>query len=107
MITVEDDGKGIDAEKVKAKAIANNVISAAEADTMGENEAAKLIFHPGLSTADAVTNLSGRGVGMDVVKSTFEKLGGAIDLEESGFRRQSYHSSAYDHDDYVIPYSSY
>ena len=81
VITVEDDGKGIDAEKVKAKAIANNVISAAEADTMGENEAAKLIFHPGLSTADAVTNLSGRGVGMDVVKSTFEKLGGAIDLE--------------------------
>ena len=81
VITVEDDGKGIDAEKVKAKAIANNVISSAEADTMGENEAAKLIFHPGLSTADAVTSLSGRGVGMDVVKSTFEKLGGAIDLE--------------------------
>ena len=81
VITVEDDGKGIDAEKVKAKAIANNVISSAEADTMGENEAAKLIFHPGLSTADEVTSLSGRGVGMDVVKSTFEKLGGAIDLE--------------------------
>ena len=81
VITVEDDGKGIDAEKVKAKAIANNVISQAEADSMGENEAAKLIFHPGLSTADEVTSLSGRGVGMDVVKSTFEKLGGAIDLE--------------------------
>ena len=48
---------------------------------MGENEAAKLIFHHGLSTAEQVTGLSGRGVGMDVVKSTFEKLGGAIDLE--------------------------
>ncbi len=81
VITVEDDGKGIDAAKVKAKAVANNVISQTEADAMGENEAAKLIFHPGLSTAEAVTSLSGRGVGMDVVKSTFEKLGGAIDLE--------------------------
>ena len=81
VITVEDDGKGIDAEKVKAKAIANNVISQSEADSMGENEAAKLIFHPGLSTAEEVTSLSGRGVGMDVVNSTFEKLGGAIDLE--------------------------
>ena len=81
VITVEDDGKGIDAGKVKAKAVANNLISQSEAETMGENEAAKLIFHPGLSTADEITSLSGRGVGMDVVKSTFEKLGGAIDLE--------------------------
>ena len=81
VITVEDDGKGIDAVKVKAKAVANNLISPSEAETMGENEAAKLIFHPGLSTADEISNLSGRGVGMDVVKSTFEKLGGAIDLE--------------------------
>jgi len=81
VITVEDDGKGIDAGKVKAKAVANNLISQAEAEAMGENEAAKLIFHPGLSTAEEISNLSGRGVGMDVVKSTFEKLGGAIDLE--------------------------
>ena len=81
VITVEDDGKGIDAGKVKAKAVANNLISQSEAETMGENEAAKLIFHPGLSTVDEITSLSGRGVGMDVVKSTFEKLGGAIDLE--------------------------
>jgi two-component system chemotaxis sensor kinase CheA len=81
VIMVEDDGKGIDGDKVKAKAVANNAISQADAEKMGENEAAKLIFHPGLSTADEVTSLSGRGVGMDVVKSTFEKLGGAIDLE--------------------------
>jgi len=81
VITVEDDGKGIDAGKVKAKAVANNLISQTEAESMGENEAAKLIFHPGLSTAEEISSLSGRGVGMDVVKSTFEKLGGAIDLE--------------------------
>ena len=81
VITVEDDGKGIDAGKVKAKAVANNLISQTEAEAMGDNEAAKLIFHPGLSTAEEISNLSGRGVGMDVVKSTFEKLGGAIDLE--------------------------
>jgi two-component system chemotaxis sensor kinase CheA len=80
-ITVKDDGRGIDAERVKAKALASQAISPAEAEDMSENEAAKLIFHPGLSTAEEVTNLSGRGVGMDVVKSTFEKLGGAIDLE--------------------------
>ena len=66
VITVEDDGKGIDGDKVKAKAISNNCISQAEADKMGENEAAKLIFHPGLSTADEVTSLSGRGVGAPV-----------------------------------------
>ena len=81
VITVEDDGKGIDAGKVEAKAVANNLISQTEAEAMGDNEAAKLIFHPGLSTAEEISNLSGRGVGMDVVKSTFEKLGGAIDLE--------------------------
>ena len=81
VITVKDDGKGIDAEKVKGKAMASQVVTQAEADAMSDNEAAKLIFHPGLSTAEQITNLSGRGVGMDVVKSTFEKLGGAIDLE--------------------------
>ena len=61
VITVEDDGKGIDAGKVKAKAVANNLISQTEAEAMGDNEAAKLIFHPGLSTAEEISNLSGRG----------------------------------------------
>ncbi len=81
IITVEDDGRGIDAAKVKQKALASNLISQSQADVMTVNEAANLIFHPGLSTAEKVTSLSGRGVGMDVVKSTIEKLGGAIDLE--------------------------
>jgi two-component system chemotaxis sensor kinase CheA len=81
VITVEDDGRGIDAAKVKNKALATNLISQTQSEAMSENEAANLIFHPGLSTAEQVTSLSGRGVGMDVVKSTIEKLGGAIDLE--------------------------
>ena len=79
-ISVRDNGRGIDAEEVKAKAVANQVISQAEADGMGENEAAKLIFHPDFRPRQIAT-YQGRGVGMDVVKSTFEKLGGAIDLE--------------------------
>jgi two-component system chemotaxis sensor kinase CheA len=81
IITVEDDGRGIDAVKVKNKALAINLISQSQAESMTVKEAANLIFHPGLSTAENITNLSGRGVGMDVVKSTIEKLGGAIDLE--------------------------
>ena len=81
IITVEDDGGGIDAVKVKQKALASNLISQTQADVMTVNEAANLIFHPGLSTAEKVTSLSGRGVGMDVVKSTIEKLGGTIELE--------------------------
>ena len=81
IITVEDDGRGIDAVKVKNKALTINLISQSQAESMTVKEAANLIFHPGLSTAENITNLSGRGVGMDVVKSTIEKLGGAIDLE--------------------------
>ena len=81
IITVEDNGRGIDAVKVKQKALASNLISQTQADVMTVNEAANLIFHPGLSTAEQVTSLSGRGVGMDVVKATIEKLGGTIELE--------------------------
>lgn len=80
-ITVEDDGNGIDIAKVKAKAVAGNFITPHQAAEMGDSEAANLVFLPGLSTAEHVTSISGRGVGMDVVKSTVEKLGGAIDLE--------------------------
>ena len=81
IITVEDNGRGIDAVKVKQKALASNLISQTQADVMTVNVAANLIFHPGLSTAEQVTSLSGRGVGMDVVKATIEKLGGTIELE--------------------------
>ena len=81
IITAEDDGRGIDAEKVKAKAVEKEVISKDEAGSMSEREAVKLIFHPGFSTIENVSEISGRGVGMDVVRSTFEKLGGIVDLE--------------------------
>lgn len=80
-ITVEDDGKGIHTSRVRAKAQAQGLITAAQASSMSDNEVANLIFHPGLSTAEQVTDLSGRGVGMDVVKATIERLGGTIDLE--------------------------
>jgi two-component system chemotaxis sensor kinase CheA len=80
-IEVEDDGKGIPVHIVKSKAVANGVISQAEADSMSDQEAAKLIFAAGFSTADEVTDISGRGVGMDVVKTSFEKVGGVVNLE--------------------------
>ena len=81
VISVRDDGRGIDTNKVKAKAVKNGLISHADAEKMRDAEANKLIFSPGFSTADAVTGLSGRGVGMDVVKVTLEKLGGTIDVD--------------------------
>lgn len=80
-IEIIDDGGGINIEKVKAKAIQQGLLTVDQAAKMGEREAVNLIFHPGLSTADKVTNISGRGVGMDVVKSNIEKIGGAIDIQ--------------------------
>ncbi len=78
LITVRDDGRGLDAEAIRAQAIARNMI-AAEA-TMTQGEIFRLIFEPGFSTAKKVTELSGRGVGLDVVKRTIETLRGQIDL---------------------------
>lgn len=81
IIEISDDGKGIDVERVVEKAIAANVISRTHAASMGEREALNLIFSPGLSTAAAVTNISGRGVGMDVVKTNVERIGGTVDIQ--------------------------
>ena len=78
LITIRDDGKGIDRERVRAKAEANGLIQPGQ--VLAENELLSLIFHPGFSTAAQVTNLSGRGVGMDVVKRTIESLRGSIDV---------------------------
>ncbi len=80
-ITIRDDGKGIDAEKLKQSAIHKGIISAEQARDMSRNEAIRLIFHPGFSTAEKVTDVSGRGVGMDVVRTNIEKLGGAISVD--------------------------
>ncbi len=80
IIEVSDDGAGIDAERVKQKAVQKGLISADQATRLSEREVLNLVFLPGLSTAQQVTNISGRGVGMDVVKSNIEKIGGAVDI---------------------------
>jgi len=81
VIEVKDDGKGLDPKFLKQKALEKGLISQREAETMGNKEAFTLIFKPGFSTAKAVTNVSGRGVGMDVVKTNIEKLNGIIDID--------------------------
>ena len=79
LITITDDGRGIDRERVRAKAEANGLIQPGQVLT--DDELLGLIFHPGFSTAAQVTNLSGRGVGMDVVKRTIESLRGSLDVK--------------------------
>jgi two-component system chemotaxis sensor kinase CheA len=80
IVEIIDDGAGIDPERIKAKAVAQGVITAAEAARMGDNEAISLICHAGLSTAEQVTSISGRGVGMDVVKKNIERMGGSLEI---------------------------
>lgn len=80
IIEITDDGGGIDVTKVKAKAVSRGLLSEAEAASLPDREARQLIFMPGFSTAETVTNVSGRGVGMDVVKTNIEKIGGTVDL---------------------------
>ena len=81
VIQITDDGAGMDPDRLKSIAMEKGVITEKEADNMGDKEAFGLIFRPGFSTAAAVTNVSGRGVGMDVVKTNIEKLNGIIDIE--------------------------
>jgi two-component system chemotaxis sensor kinase CheA len=79
-ILVADDGKGLDIARIRRKAIAQGLASEAEIERMGERELARFIFHPGFSTAESVTAVSGRGVGMDVVKVNVDQIGGMIDI---------------------------
>ncbi|GAX87849.1 two-component system, chemotaxis family, sensor kinase CheA [Lebetimonas natsushimae] len=81
VIEIKDDGAGMDPEKLKQKAIEKGIITPAEAENMSDKEAFMLIFKPGFSTADKVTSVSGRGVGMDVVKTNIEKLNGIIEVD--------------------------
>jgi two-component system chemotaxis sensor kinase CheA len=81
VIQIDDDGKGLDIEMLKNKSLEKGIITEKEADNMSEKEAFGLIFKPGFSTAAAVTSVSGRGVGMDVVKTNIEKLNGIIDID--------------------------
>jgi len=79
-IEISDDGRGIDPERVKAKAIQKGLVRPEQAERMSERELLNLLFLPGFSTAERVTNISGRGVGLDVVKTNIEKIGGVVDL---------------------------
>lgn len=81
VIRINDDGRGIQVEKIKAKALAKGLISEAELATMEHRELLNLIFLPGFSTAEQVTDVSGRGVGMDVVRTNIRKINGTVDLE--------------------------
>jgi two-component system chemotaxis sensor kinase CheA len=80
VIEVSDDGRGIDRERLIAKAVERGLIKPGDAAVLGETDINNLIFHPGLSTADQVTAISGRGVGMDVVKTVLEKLKGSVSI---------------------------
>ena len=80
-IEIVDDGGGIDPDKIKAKALEKEVITQEQADRMGDRELVNLIFAAGFSTAEKVTNVSGRGVGMDVVRTNIEKIGGTVDIK--------------------------
>jgi len=81
VIEITDDGKGLDADMLRSKAIEKNMISEQESDAMSDREAFGLIFKPAFSMAAKVTNVSGRGVGMDVVKTNIEKLNGIIEID--------------------------
>ena len=80
-IEIADDGGGINTERVKQKALAKGLITPEQAARLSDREACALIFLPGLSTAEKVTNVSGRGVGMDVVKTNIERIGGSVDIQ--------------------------
>ena len=81
VIRVEDDGQGLPVEKIKAKALERGLVTEADVASMGNRELMNLIFLPGFSTADQVSDLSGRGVGMDVVRTNISRMNGSIELD--------------------------
>jgi two-component system chemotaxis sensor kinase CheA len=81
IISVEDDGKGIDLEKVREKAVANGILSSENISRLTNRELINLIFAPGFSTADKISDVSGRGVGMDIVRNHLEKINGIIEVD--------------------------
>lgn len=85
-IEITDDGAGINVARVKQKSVEKGLITADQAARMNDREVFNLIFRPGLSTAEKVSNVSGRGVGMDVVKTNIEKIGGAVDVQSQAGR---------------------
>ena len=81
VVQVQDDGRGLDPEKLKAKAISKGIITPEEAERLTRQQAFQLIWEPGFSTAEKVTEISGRGMGMDIVHSKLEKLNGSVELD--------------------------
>src|SRR6185295_3668232 len=81
IIEISDDGRGLNTARIRAKAIACGLISEAEADKMSDAQMQKFIFAPGFSTAEQITSVSGRGVGMDVVRANIDQIGGSIDVK--------------------------
>ena len=82
-IEISDDGAGLNVERIRQKAIERGLLTGEQAARMPEREICNLIFRPGFSTAEKVTNVSGRGVGMDVVKTNVEKIGGTVDVQST------------------------
>ncbi|MFO0908054.1 MAG: chemotaxis protein CheA [Isosphaeraceae bacterium] len=80
VITVSDDGRGIDANRIRKKIVEKGLVSAEDADRLSDRQLVQYIWHPGLSTAEKVTDISGRGVGMDIVKARIEGLNGTVDV---------------------------
>jgi two-component system chemotaxis sensor kinase CheA len=91
IIEVADDGRGLDTERIKAAVLAKGLATAAELDKMTEAQIHRFIFMPGFSTAGKVTSVSGRGVGMDVVRSNIDQIGGTIDVKSVSGRGASFH----------------
>jgi two-component system, chemotaxis family, sensor kinase CheA len=81
IVEITDDGAGVDVQKVKAKAIEKGLLTSEEADRLDETEILALVFRPGFSTADEITEVSGRGVGLDVVQTVLHRLKGSVDIE--------------------------
>jgi two-component system, chemotaxis family, sensor kinase CheA len=79
-IEITDDGAGSNVEKLPANAVERGLITTEQCERMSDRESANLLFHPGLSAAEPTSNVSGRGVGMDVVKNNIEKIGGTVDV---------------------------
>ena len=90
LIEVADDGRGLATERIRAKAVASGLASEAEIDKLPDAQVLKFIFAPGFSTAEKITSVSGRGVGMDVVRANIDQIGGTIDVKSVGGRGTSF-----------------
>ncbi len=90
IILIADDGRGLNVERIRAKAVANGLATEAELDQMTERQILQFIFKAGFSTAETVTSVSGRGVGMDVVRTNIEKIGGTVEMQSAAGRGTSF-----------------